>query len=190
MLRVLGLLAAAIVVTAATAALAATPDPAVSGGNAQARADWRFASIDGGEIGFADWPGRPVLVVNTASLCGFTPQFDELQALYERYSGAGLVVLAVPSNDFRQELRDDAAVRDFCEMTFGLTLPMTTITTVSGPGAHPLFAWLAAEHGFVPRWNFNKALIGADGTVLGTWGSREGPMGRAITSAVEDALGL
>jgi len=167
---------------------------AAAGGGSMAaagegRQDFRFASIDGGEIGLGDWPGQPVLVVNTASLCAFTPQYDALQALYDRYRDRGLVVLAVPSDDFGQELGSEEAVRDFCEMSFGLDLPMTTITPVTGPEAHPLFLWLAREARFTPRWNFNKALIGADGTVLGTWGSRDDPLGRSITGAVEAALG-
>jgi glutathione peroxidase len=150
---------------------------------------FRFASIDGGEIGFSDWDG-PVLVVNTASLCGFAGQFTDLQALYDTYRGAGLTVLAVPSDDFRQELGSEDEVRDYCEMTFGIDLPMTVITHVRGEAAHPFYRWLAETEGFAPGWNFNKVLIGADGTVLGTWGSRPNPMGGAITGAVEAALGM
>lgn len=148
---------------------------------------FRFPSIDGGEIGFADWEG-PVLVANTASLCGFAGQFDDLQALYDTYKDAGLVVLAVPSDDFRQELGSEAEVKEYCEMTFGIDLPMTGITHVRGDAAHPFYQWLAAEHGFEPGWNFNKVLIGADGTVLGTWGSQPNPMGGSIVAAVEAAL--
>ena len=151
---------------------------------------FRFGSIDGGEIGFSDWPGRPVLVANTASLCGFSGQYVDLQTLYDTYREAGLVVLAVPSDDFRQELGSDAEVKEYCELTYGIDLPMTVITPVLGEGAHPFWRWLAEEHGFAPGWNFNKVLIGADGEVLGTWGSQPNPMGPAITEAVEAALGL
>jgi glutathione peroxidase len=150
----------------------------------------RFQSIDGGEIGFADWPDQPVLVVNTASLCGFTSQYGALQSLQDRYGAAGLIVMAVPSDDFRQELGSDAAVRDFCTLTFGLDLPMAGITPVRGRAAHPFYRWLADTQGFVPRWNFNKVLIGPDRTVLGTWGSRDDPLGPQIVAAVEAALGL
>jgi glutathione peroxidase len=148
-----------------------------------------FQSIDGGQFGFSDWAGQPVLVANTASLCGFSGQYADLQALYDRYRAEGLVVLAIPSDDFRQELGSDAAVRDYCEMVFGLDLPLTTITAIKGEAAHPFYRWLAETHGFVPRWNFNKVLIGADGTVLGTWGSSENPLGDEIVGAVERALG-
>lgn len=152
--------------------------------------DFRFASIDGGTIGFADWPEQPVLVVNTASLCAFTPQYEALQALYDTYRDAGLVVLAVPSDDFRQELGSDAEVRDFCEVTYGLDLPMSVITPVRGAAAHPFYEWLAQRHNIVPAWNFHKVLVGADGAVLGAWTSVVRPDSRAITGAVERALGL
>jgi glutathione peroxidase len=147
-----------------------------------------FGNIDGGEIRLSDWKGRPVLVVNTASRCGFTPQYDGLQALYDRYREQGLIVLAVPSNDFRQELASAAEVKDFCEVNFGLDLPMTTITPVTGPQAHPFYATLAAETGFAPAWNFNKVLIGPDGRVAGTWGSMTKPQSGAITGKIEAML--
>lgn len=151
--------------------------------------DFRFASIDGGEIGFADWAGRPVLVVNTASLCGYTPQLADLQTLWEEYGARGLVVLAVPSDSFRQELGSEREVSEFCTLQYGLTLPMTAITPVVGEQAHPFYRWLARTAGFVPRWNFHKVLIGRDGRVLGSWGPGERPTGQAIRRAVEAALG-
>lgn len=165
------------------------PAHAASGTDATSALSFRFTSIDGGEIGFSDWIGHPVLVANTASLCGFSGQYADLQALYDRYRDAGLIVLAVPSDDFRQELGSDAEVRDFCEMTFGLDLPMSTITHVLGPDAHPFYQWMASEQGFVPGWNFNKVLVARDGTVLGTWGSSVNPVGAEIVRAVEKALG-
>jgi glutathione peroxidase len=150
--------------------------------------EFRFESIDGGQIGFRDWSGRPVLVANTASLCGFTPQYADLQALYDEYKDRGLVVLAVPSDDFNQELGTDAEVKDYCELHYDLDLPMTTISHVRGDEALPFFAWLR-EQGHEPEWNFNKVLIGADGRVIGAWGSAESPTGAAIRGAVEAALG-
>jgi glutathione peroxidase len=147
-----------------------------------------FASVDGGTISLADYAGRPVLIANTASMCGFTPQYDALQALSDAYGGQGLVVLAVPSDDFRQELATAAAVKEFCALNFDLTLPMTDITPVTGAGAHPVYRWIEAETGWQPNWNFNKVLIGPDGAILGTWGSAADPMGRDIRGAVEAAL--
>ena len=148
----------------------------------------RFASIDGGALDLADWDGRPVLVVNTASQCAFTGQYKGLQALYDRYRDRGLVVLAVPSDDFRQELESAEAVKEFCELTFGLDLPMADITPVTGQVAHPFYAQVKAETGFVPGWNFNKVLLGPDGRVVKTWGARTQPMSRDVTQSIEALL--
>lgn len=153
-----------------------------------AEAGFTFPSIDGGRIDLGDWAGRPVLVVNTASLCGFAGQFDDLQALHEEYGPRGLLVLAVPSNDFNQELGSEAEVKEFCAVTFDLTLPMTEILKVRGGGAHPFYAWMRDEHGFVPGWNFNKVLLGPDGVPVATWGSGPRPTGRAIRGAIERLL--
>lgn len=147
-----------------------------------------FSSIEGGEYSLNNWKGRPVLVVNTASLCGYTPQYDDLQALYDAYEGRGLVVLAVPSDDFQQELATADQVKEFCAVNFDLTLPMTDITHVKGDAAHPFYKWLAAEHGFTPGWNFNKVLIDGKGEVVATWGSAVKPMSRAIVSKIEPLL--
>jgi glutathione peroxidase len=153
-----------------------------------ALAGFSFPSIDGGTIALDDWAGKPVLVVNTASLCGFAGQFDDLQALHDRYGARGLLVLAVPSNDFRQELASEAEVKDYCAMRFDLTLPMATITQVRGPEAHPFYLWMKSDHGFEPVWNFNKVLLGPQGEVAGTWGAGTNPSGPQITGAIEALL--
>lgn len=147
-----------------------------------------FPSIDGGDLDLSEWAGRPILVVNTASRCGYTGQYEGLQALYDTYRDRGLIVLAVPSDDFRQELDSAEAVKEFCELTYGIDLPMTDITRVTGAGAHPFFRDVRAETGFEPRWNFNKILIGRDGRVTGTWGARQRPMSREIVRAIEAEL--
>lgn len=148
-----------------------------------------FVSIDGGSLSLKDYAGRPVLVANTASMCGYTPQYEGLQDLYDAYRDRGLVVLAVPSDDFRQELSSADEVKEFCAVNFGLDFPMTDITHVKGPDAHPFFRWVKAETGFEPRWNFNKVLVGADGRVIQTWRSGTEPMSAEIRGAVEAALG-
>jgi glutathione peroxidase len=155
---------------------------------AQARGPFTFESIDGGVLALEDWQGQPVLVVNTASRCAFTRQYDELQALYDRYRDQGLIVLAVPSNDFRQELATNAEVAAFCEVNFGIDMPMTTITPVKGAAAHPFYKWLSKSEGFTPRWNFNKVLIAPDGTVAATFGSPVNPLSGQITSRIESML--
>ncbi len=150
--------------------------------------DARFTSIDGGTLDMADWEGRPVLVVNTASQCGFTYQYDGLQALYDTYRDRGLVVLAVPSNDFNQELASGDKVKEFCELNFALDLPMTDLEHVKGSKAHPFYQSVKSETGFVPRWNFNKVLIAPDGQVVASWGSATKPQAPEITSQIEKLL--
>ena len=147
-----------------------------------------FTNIDGGTHSLSAWEGQPVLVVNTASQCGFTPQYEGLQELHETYKDRGLVVLAVPSDDFNQELDSADEVKEFCEITFGLDLPMTDITSVKGPDAHPFYQSVKAETGFSPKWNFNKVLIAPDGSVAGTWGSSTRPTSRTIKRAIEALL--
>lgn len=157
-------------------------------GGTQAFSGFVFDSIDGGTLALDDWRGQPVLVVNTASRCGFTPQYDDLQALYDRYRDQGLVVLAVPSDDFNQELESAAEVKEFCEVNFGLNFPMTDITPVRGDQAHAFYQWLKETEGFVPVWNFNKVLIGPDGQVVATFPSRIKPLSRQITGPIEALL--
>lgn len=155
---------------------------------AWADARFQFDAIDGGTIDLVRFSGQPILVVNTASLCGFSGQYDDLQALQDAYGAEGLVVVAVPSNDFNQELDDEAAVKEYCAVNFDLTLPMTEITAVTGSAAHPFYAWLKAEYGFAPVWNFNKVLLGPDREVVATWGSVTRPTSRAVLSKIEPFL--
>ena len=147
-----------------------------------------FQNIDGGDLKLSDWAGQPVLVVNTASRCGFTGQYKGLQSLYDRYRDRGLVVVAVPSDDFRQELATEAEVKEFCELNYNITLPMTGITPVTGASAHPFYRSVASEAGFTPSWNFNKILIGPDGRVIATYGATTRPLSRNITTQIEALL--
>ena len=147
-----------------------------------------FKSADGGVINLEDFRGKPVLVVNTASRCGFTGQLETLQKLSDTYREEGLTVLAVPSNDFNQELATIEAVKEFCSVNYNLTLPMTEITSVRGKNAHPFFKWVKETTGFSPKWNFNKILIGPSGEVLKTFGSLTKPTSGAITREVEKYL--
>lgn len=144
-----------------------------------------FDSIYGGTLILSQWHGQPVLVVNTASLCAFTDQYRDLQALYDRYRDDGLVVLAIPSDDFNQELASDAEVQDFCELVYGLDIPMTVITGVKGRAAHPFYQSLRQEAGFTPRWNFNKVLIDTEGQLVATFDSQVNPLSEQITSQIE-----
>ncbi|MEX1660401.1 glutathione peroxidase [Thioclava sp. 15-R06ZXC-3] len=150
--------------------------------------DIRFDLIEGGQMRLADYKGKVVLVVNTASKCGYAGQFSELQALADRYGDKGLVVLTVPSNDFKQELKSGEEAKRYCAMTFGAELPMAQITHVSGGQAHPFYAWLRAEKGFEPNWNFNKVLLGRDGAVIETFRAGAAPLSSKITGSIEAAL--
>ena len=155
--------------------------------------DWaavKLPALDGAPLPVADHAGRVVLLVNTASRCGFTRQYRGLEALWRKYRDRGLVVLGVPSNDFGgQEPGNETEIARFCEATFGVSFPMAAKQVVSGPGAHPLYRFLAGETGLVgtPNWNFHKILIGRDGRVVGWFSALSGTGGR-LERAIEGAL--
>lgn len=135
------------------------------------------------------YAGKVLLIVNTASFCGFTPQYKGLEALYARYRDRGLVVLGFPSNDFAQESGSNKDIADFCENTFGVKFPMFTKTAVRGSDANPLFKELAAQTGTSPKWNFYKYLIGRDGRAVAAYGSTTTPDDRGFVKALEQQLG-
>jgi glutathione peroxidase len=138
---------------------------------------FRFEALDGTPLDLGQFAGRPMLVVNTASKCGFTPQYKGLQTVWEQFGPRGLVVLGVPCNDFGgQEPGSEAEIGSFCQRNYGVGFPMTAKAHVRGPEAHPLFRWLAHEGGVLskPRWNFYKYLIRRDGS-LDSWFSSVAP---------------
>lgn len=135
------------------------------------------------------YAGKVVLVVNTASFCGFTPQYKGLEALDSKYRSQGLVVLGFPSNDFAQEAGSNKEIADFCESTFGVKFPMFAKSSVRGPDASPLFKQLAQISGTTPKWNFYKYLIGRDGKVVDAYSSLTAPDDRAFVREVEKQLG-
>lgn len=135
------------------------------------------------------YAGKVVLVVNTASFCGFTPQYKGLEALDSKYRSRGLVVLGFPSNDFAQEAGSNKEIAEFCESTFGVKFPMFAKSSVRGADANPLFRELAKASGTTPKWNFYKYLIGRDGKVVDSYSSMTAPDDRSFVRAVESALG-
>ena len=150
-----------------------------------------FKSIDGGDLPMAGYQGKAVLLVNTASACGFTPQYRGLEALWQAYQDRGLVVLGVPSNDFgAQEPGSETEIKSFCEARFGVDFPLTAKVHVTGAEAHLLYQWIAGElgEGGVPRWNFHKYLIGKRGEIAGTFGSKVAPESAELKAAIEAAL--
>jgi glutathione peroxidase len=134
------------------------------------------------------YSGKVLLVVNTASFCGFTPQYEALEALYAKYRERGLVVLGFPSNDFAQESGSNKEIADFCENTFGVKFPMFGKSAVRGADANPLFKQLAAQTGRAPLWNFHKYLIGRDGRIAGQYNSMTRPDDAVLVKALEQQL--
>jgi len=135
------------------------------------------------------YSGKVVLVVNTASFCGFTPQYKGLEALDMKYRARGLVVLGFPSNDFSQESGSNKEIADFCESTFGVKFPMFAKSAVRGTDANPLFKQLAQASGTTPKWNFYKYLIGRDGKVVQAWSSMTAPDETGFVNIIEKQLG-
>jgi glutathione peroxidase len=178
----LALLATAIMLAMASPSIRAEPAVAF---------DHEFDAIEGGKLPLMQWRGKALLVVNTASFCGFTGQYEGLQALWERYRERGLVVIGVPSNDFgEQEPKAEAEILGFCKGAYNVTFPLTTKVAVSGVQAHPFYlrARDALGAANAPRWNFHKYLIGRDGRLVAGYGSRVEPLSPELTKAVEAAL--
>jgi glutathione peroxidase len=153
--------------------------------------DFTFTSIDGRPLPLTQFRGKPVLVVNVASKCGLTPQYEGLEQLYRDYRHQGLVVLGVPANNFAgQEPGTEAEIQDFCTTNFGVDFPMTAKADVIGEAAHPFYRWITEELGEAgePKWNFHKILIGKDGAIAGVFGSRTEPQDPDVVEAVKAAL--
>jgi glutathione peroxidase len=153
--------------------------------------DFTFTGIGGEKLPLDRFKGKPVLVVNTASECGFTPQYAGLQKLWQRYKDRGLIVLGVPSNDFGgQEPGTESEIAAFCTKNYGVDFPLTTKVDVVGANAHPFYKWLATELGDAgkPRWNFHKYLIGPDGGIAGVFPSKVAPDSLELGTAIEAAL--
>lgn len=154
--------------------------------------DFAFTTIDGAALPLAQFRGRPILLANTASQCGFTPQYADLEALWRRYRERGLVVIAVPSNDFgEQEPGTAPEIKEFCERRYAVDFPLAGKEKVAGAAAHPFFRWIEEELGEagVPRWNFHKYLIAPDGSLAGAWPSRVKPTDAEITGEIEKLVG-
>ena len=152
--------------------------------------DFSIESISGGDISLSDYKNKVVLLVNTASQCGFTPQYAGLQKIYDRYKDDGFVVLGVPSDDFNQELSSDDDVKKFCEIRYGVNFPLTSIQKIKGDSAHPLYKWISGNTSVIgqPRWNFHKYLISKEGQILNWFSSMTSPTSDGLLKQVEQAL--
>ena len=156
----------------------------------QSRAhDFNLPSIDGGDMSLAQFKGKTILLVNTASYCGFTKQYDGLQSLWEEKRDDGLVVLGVPSNDFgEQEPGSEGQIKEFCQVNFNIDFPMSGKLVVKGEGAHPLYKWLKAETGGSPKWNFYKFLIDGEGRPVTYFSSMTKPGSKKMRKAIDASL--
>ena len=152
--------------------------------------DYEIKSITGENIKLADFKNKVILLVNTASQCGFTPQYSGLQKIYDRYKDDSFVVLGVPSDDFNQELSNEKEVQKFCEIRYGVNFPMTSIQKIKGENAHPLYKWISGNVSVIgqPRWNFHKYLISKDGKILNWFSSMTSPTSEGLTKQIEEAL--
>lgn len=178
----------AMVVAIAVAVAAGAPMTAAIAANAF---DFRFTAIEGGDLPLSTFKGKAILVVNTASRCGFTPQYEGLEALWRQYKDRGLVVLGVPSNDFGgQEPGTNADIKKFCDINFQVDFPMTEKVKVKGANAHPFYKWAAKELGVLaaPKWNFHKYLVAPDGRLVDWFSTPTGPDAPRLRKAIEAAL--
>ena len=148
-----------------------------------------FPGLAGGEIRLADYAGHPLLIVNTASLCGFTPQYGGLQELWTEFHDRGLMIVGVPSNDFNQEPGGATEIAETAQHQYGVTFPIAAKAVVKGPGAHPFYKWAAeARPRDVPRWNFHKYLIGRDGYIADVFPESVEPADTRVKTAIARAL--
>ena len=152
--------------------------------------DFTIESITGETINFKDYKNKVILVVNTASYCGFTNQYEELQELWDNYKSKGLVVLGIPSNTFNQEKKKNDEVKEFCEVNFNINFPLSTISEVKGDNAHEIFKWAKKNYGksAVPKWNFYKILINKEGKIEDTFASFTKPMSSKLIKKIEGLL--
>jgi len=152
--------------------------------------DFSIKSIDGSLLDLKKFKGKTILLVNVASYCGFTKQYDDMQKLWDMYKEKGLIVLGVPSNSFNQEKNSENEVKKFCEVNFNITFPMTSIYEVKGENAHKIYEWAKNNHGnsAVPKWNFHKILINKEGKIEDTFASFTNPISKKIINKIEKIL--
>ena len=162
-------------------------------GNAQydqLATDFKFNNIEGGFVNVNEYKNKVLVVVNVASRCGFTNQYEGLQSLWKTYRDKGLLVVGIPSNNFRQEPGTNQEIKVFCETNFGIDFPITEKLSVIGADAHPFFVWAKKNHGSsaIPKWNFHKIIIGKNGKVVETFTSITKPSSKKFIAAVEKEL--
>ena len=152
--------------------------------------EFQFKGLSGELIKLSDYKEKVIVVVNVASRCGFTRQYDDLQTLWRKYENKNLIVIGIPTNDFKQEPASNADIKDFCEQNFNINFPMTEKTNVLGNNAHPFYKWAEKNYGkpAVPKWNFHKIIVGRDGKVFDTFASITNPSSNKFINTLEKAL--
>ncbi len=162
----------------------------VSAENTGSAYDYTFNSINGNLIKLSDFQNKVIVVVNVASRCGYTPQYEGLQSLWSQYKDKNLVVLGVPTNNFRQEPGSNKEIKNFCETNFGITFPMTEKTSVIGNNSHPFYKWAKKDFGIgaIPKWNFHKIIIGKDGKIADTFSSITKPSSKKFKNVIEKLI--
>jgi len=178
-------------IIALLAGVVATPALAQTGMSRMTAYAFSFTGLKGGDIKLADFAGKPILVVNTASLCGYTPQYAGLQELWQRYHARGLMIVGVPSNDFGgQEPGGATEIEHTAHQGYGVAFPLAAKAVVRGDRQHPFYKWAAAERPLeLPRWNFHKYLIGRDGHIVASFATSVEPTDTRVTAAIEKELG-
>ena len=159
-------------------------------GNSMAQSFYNFSinDIDGNTIDLKQFEGRPILLVNTASRCGFTKQYANLSNLHQMYLDKNLVIISTPSNSFRQELSEEEDVKEFCLVNYQTKFLLTEIIDVKGANAHPLYKWISDDYGKSPKWNFNKFLFDDQGQLIEYWSSITKPDSKKITSLIDQLI--
>ena len=153
--------------------------------------DFKFSDIDGSSLSLSEYKGKVIVVVNVASQCGFTKQYEDLQLIWKKYESKGLIVLGVPSNDFgNQEPGSNNEIKNFCESKFGISFPITEKVSVKGSNAHPFYLWAKENYGqsAVPKWNFHKIIIDKNGKVADTFASITKPSSKKFINTIEKLI--
>ena len=163
----------------------------VSGNYDKLAYDFDFSDLDGSTLNLSEYKNKVIVVINVASQCGFTKQYEDMQKIWEKYQARGVIMLGIPSNDFgNQEPGSNQEIKNFCEAKFGISFPMTEKVSVKGESAHPFYKWAKKKHGksAVPKWNFHKIIIGKNGKIVDTFASITNPSSKKFVEALEKAL--
>ena len=158
--------------------------------NSEVAYDYSFNGIEGGQINLSDYKDKVIVVVNVASRCGYTPQYEGLQTLYNDYKNKDVIVIGVPTNNFKQEPGTNDQIKDFCETTFGISFPMTEKINVIGANSHPFYKWARKDFGMsaIPKWNFHKIVIGKNGKIEDTFASFTKPTSKKFIRLIEKLI--